>query len=77
MNKVGYQEIGYGSKYETMVFKVSGKFCTEPDCMCGIPEIIPSELEMDGYNPAGPATEGHHAMCEKWSIQPVPESVSA
>jgi hypothetical protein len=43
------EEIGWGRRYETMAFKVTGKLC---DCGCGIPTIIPSEIEFDGYNNA-------------------------
>jgi hypothetical protein len=66
MNKVGFQEIGCGRKYETMVFK-AGNPCSVKECHCGLPEISGSELEADGYNEAGAATAGHYAMCEKWS----------
>lgn len=74
LNKLGFEEIGYQRKYETMVFKVGASVCTAAGCMCGLPEIIPTELDMDGYNTAGEAAAGHSAMCEKWSIQPVPET---
>jgi hypothetical protein len=56
------EEIGYGRTYETMTFKTTGKFCT---CGCGIPLIIPSELDSDVYNDAGAAQAGHMAMCRK------------
>lgn len=65
MDKVGYEDIGYGRKYETMAFRVTGEVCSAPECGCGLPTIIPTELEADGYNDAGAATKGHYAMCER------------
>jgi hypothetical protein len=64
MKKFGYEEIGYGRKYETMVFKTKGR-CESKDCGCGLPTIIPSELLSDTYNRADDATRGHHAMCDR------------
>jgi hypothetical protein len=66
MKKVGFQEIGSGRKYETMVFK-AGKPCMAKDCDCGLPEIDGTELDAQGYNQAGAAAKGHYEMCEKWS----------
>lgn len=65
MKKVGYEDIGFGRKFETMSFKVSGKVCEENDCGCGMPTIIPREIEFDGYNTAGEAAEGHMRICLK------------
>jgi hypothetical protein len=65
MKKIGYEDIGYERKYETMVFKVSGKICSAKDCDCGMPEIIPSETGFDGYNTARDAANGHMEMCRK------------
>lgn len=67
MEKVGFEEIGVGRKYETMVFRFD-KVCDLPDCGCGLP--MPeswTELDADGYNTAKDATEGHYAMCERWA----------
>ncbi len=69
MNKVGYEQIGYGRKYETMVFRLTGEVCTVPECNCGMPSIVPSEIDFEGYNLAGLATTGHMAMCVKWAAQ--------
>lgn len=55
-------QIGCGRTYETMAFKVTGNLC---DCGCGIPTIIPSEIEFDGYNDAKAARAGHMKICEK------------
>jgi hypothetical protein len=68
MEEFGFEEIGYRRKYETMVFK-AGKPCTTKECGCGLP--VPTEwteLDSGTYNAAKDATEGHGAMCEKWSM---------
>jgi hypothetical protein len=65
MKKIGYEEIGCDRKFETMAFKVSEKVCTAKDCNCGMPEIVPTEIEMEGYNTAGEATKGHMRICMK------------
>lgn len=68
MRKFGWVEVGYGRKYETMVFRAGDERCATADCSCGMP--IPSEwdeLDSGGYNDAGGATRGHYAMCEKWA----------
>lgn len=68
MRNVGWQNIGYGRKYETMVFRI-GSYCNEEECHhCGIP--IPAdwgELDFEGYNDAGSATRGHYKMCDAWA----------
>lgn len=66
MQKIGFEDIGCGRKYETMVF-VAGKPCDADGCNCGLPSITGSELDMAGYNDAGAATAGHLAMCKKWA----------
>lgn len=65
MEKIGFEEIGYGRKYETMTFEISGNFCSAKDCGCGMPEIIPSEIESAGYNTAGEAAISHMKICRK------------
>ena len=60
------EEIGLGRKYETMVFR-AGKPCARPGCGCGLPEIDGKEVDFDGYNNAKDATDGHMALCVKWS----------
>jgi hypothetical protein len=64
MKKFGYETIGCDRKYETMVFRVTGKMC---DCGCGLPKIIPSELDFDSYNDAIAARKGHMELCAKWA----------
>ena len=36
LDKIGYEEIGCGRKFETMVFRVSGDLCK---CGCGMPNV--------------------------------------
>lgn len=67
MKKIGFDEIGYGRKYETMVFH-AGEACSSKECNCGLPELADaSELDMLGYNTAGEARKGHMKLCQKWS----------
>lgn len=66
MEQFGYEEIGIGRKFETMVF-LAGDPCRTPECGCGKPEITGAELGMKGYNTAGYAARGHMEMCEKWT----------
>lgn len=71
MRKIGYEQIGAGRTYETMVFPVSGNRCTAEDCACEMPVVSDwSELDSDGYNVRGDAHRGHYAMCEKWAAIP-------
>jgi len=65
MEKIGYEDIGYNRKYETMVFwakKSKNKCCPyeAKDWM---------ELDFAGYNTAEDAFKGHYKMCRKWSRQ--------
>lgn len=62
MKKIGFEEIGYGRKYETMVFKAA-KDVEHPCC----PWKIESgrELDFGGYNKPEDAYAGHLSMCEK------------
>lgn len=67
MKQAGFEQIGSGRTFETMVFR-AGERCTVEDCGCGLPALDPpSELDSDAYNDAGSATRGHYAMCEKWA----------
>jgi hypothetical protein len=74
MNKHGYEDIGLDRKYETMVFKASGKTC---ECGCFLPQIIPSELDFEGYNDPKSATAGHRAMCQQWALADTQEMGNA
>lgn len=65
MERFGYEEIGAGRKYETMVFRTAGDVC---GCGCGLPQPTDyGAVDIDGYNDAIAATQGHMALCEKWS----------
>ena len=66
MKRFGFEEIGCGRKYETMVF-VAGVPCSAKGCGCGLPAISGSELDADGYNDAGSATAGHLSLCNKYA----------
>jgi hypothetical protein len=75
MRKVGFEDIGAGRKYETMVFRLGTERCSVASCACGMPQPSSwNELDGDGYNNAGDARRGHMAMCERWADK-TPESV--
>ena len=68
MEKVGFEEVGCGRKYETYVFRASTK--SEGGCCPWRPSDW-SEIEGIGSNDPDEATRNHYAMCEKWSeVQP-------
>lgn len=62
MKKVGYEEIGFGRKYETMVFYAM----KSDDKCCPFKMKNSCEIDSKGYNDAGKAREGHYKMCLKW-----------
>lgn len=64
MKKVGYEEIGYGRKYETMVFKAGRD--KKNEC-CPYHATDYSELDGGAYNDAGEAFKGHLRLCKKWA----------
>jgi hypothetical protein len=57
------EEIGWGRKYETMVFKAkkSSNKC------CPWVQYSGSEIDMTGYNDAASAYRGHIKMCMKYA----------
>lgn len=61
-----WEDIGYGRKYETMVFRLAGSTCGY-----GIGKHIDdhNELEVVGYNDHDAANEGHEAMCQKYEAR--------
>ena len=65
-NRIGFEDIGCDRKYETMVFQ-AGAPCDRPDCNCGLPDTNGQEIEMDGYNDRGAATNGHMELCRKYA----------
>lgn len=66
LRKNGFEELGFGRTYETMVF-LAGEPCDSAECGCGLPTIDGEDKDMEGYNKAGDATRGHYAMCQKWA----------
>lgn len=67
MRKVGYQEIGFGRKYETMVFRaVARDPGPETDC-CPWRVSDFSEIEVRGYNDPVSATKGHYELCAEYA----------
>ena len=68
MKKIGFEEIGAGRKYETMVF-LAGQPCEAKDCHCGLPEISGDELAWRGYNDAGSTAKGHLELCKEYSAK--------
>lgn len=63
--KFGYEEIGAGRKYETMVFKAIKQEGDEAQC-CPFTVSDWSEIDSNGYNDAVSAYKGHMALCEKY-----------
>lgn len=64
MKKIGFEDIGYNRKYETMVFKArKGITCK----VC--PFVIDggSDIDFCSYNEPNEAYEGHLKMCKKWA----------
>ena len=59
----GFEDLGRGYLYETMVFKArkSKRIC------CPYEMENPSEVDGERYTNADEATLGHMLMCEKWS----------
>jgi hypothetical protein len=50
-------DIGYKRKFETMVFRLGS---------LGIANMDLTEIDMEGYNDAEAADDGHERMCQKW-----------
>lgn len=63
--KFGYEEIGAGRTYETMVFKAR----KADDKCCPYTASDWMEIDSGAYNTAGDAYKGHLKMCKKWSLK--------
>lgn len=63
IRKNGYEELGYGRTFETMVFKA----IKSKDKCCPYKMLSGTEVDMDGYKTAADAFEGHLKLCKKWS----------
>ena len=61
--KFGYEEIGLGRIYETMVFKAEK---SKIDC-CPYEINSGSEVDFGSYNTPEEAFKGHMKLCKKWS----------
>lgn len=67
MKRVGYEEIGYGRTYETMVFNAVKS--PDKDTCCPWRQESGRELDFDGYKTPEAAYAGHLAMCKKWAAK--------
>lgn len=70
MQKLGFEDIGYNRKYETMVFKAQSfkkKYPKETEICCPFAIIVSKNTDSNGYNKASDAFKGHYKMCDKWS----------
>ena len=67
MKKVGYEEIGFGRKYETMVFKAKPNNEGPKWQCCPWFIVVQEEVDMEGYNDPIEAFKGHMELCEKWA----------
>lgn len=66
MQKIGFEEIGYDRKYETMVFKAVK--CKPNECLaCKWRQASGSDVDMVGYQTPSEASAGHLRMCQKWA----------
>lgn len=67
MDKIGYEEIGYQRKYETMVFKAERS--EEYECCPWVIVVNELEKETDVYNSPDDASKGHMKMCMKYALE--------
>ena len=63
-DRTGFEDIGWGRKYQTMVFK--SQVVTQPTC-CPFRQDEGGELDMVGYNDPAEAMAGHMRLCRKWA----------
>lgn len=61
------EDIGFGRKYESMVFE-AGKACSDADCGCGLPSVG-EQVGFRGYNDRASAAMGHLELCRHWAEQ--------
>jgi hypothetical protein len=65
LKKNGYEELGVGRTYETMVFKAQRSPKGEECCPWRM--VSGSNEDFGGYSDASAAYAGHLKMCAKWS----------
>ena len=63
--RFGFEEIGCGRKFETMVFKAVK---TKDKC-CPYRMVSGEDTDFRGYNTRDEATVGHYKLCKKWSVK--------
>jgi len=66
--KFGFDEIGYKTTYETMVFKAKKDTHPENQC-CPYTASDWSNIDYDSYSDAVSARKGHEALCKKWAVK--------
>jgi hypothetical protein len=66
MRKIGWEEIGAGRLYETMVFAARPRCDGECDG-CAWMQANGMEMDFAGYNDAEAAYRGHLEICERWA----------
>lgn len=64
LKKIGYENIGFGRKYETMVFEAAR--VDDPTTCCQWRMADGREKDSAGYNEPSEAYKGHMAMIQKW-----------
>jgi len=69
MKKIGFEELGIGRLYETMVFKAVKSSVKGKNACPACPFQISSGSDLDfmGYKTSKEAYEGHMKMCKKWA----------
>lgn len=70
MKKLGYQEIGAGRLYETMVFRAIPRVSDDPSDQC-CPFVVSdhTELAFAGSNDPAEAMANHMRLCEEWALE--------
>lgn len=68
MKKFGYEDIGAGRTYETMVFKAEKETHDEFKC-CPWKMSDPMNIDSDGYNDPVSAYKGHLKFCKRYGAK--------
>lgn len=66
MKKIGFEDIGFDRKYETMVFKAQRRIDEYKTC-CPWQIATGTELDFAPANEPNEARANHLRLCEKWS----------